>query len=73
MPQTKSAEPKEENEMAKKEGWQKGVGPYSNPTGEDPIARRTDPNKWHVKDVSKNVQTNADQDGGFSGKLTSGE
>jgi hypothetical protein len=68
---TKSAEPqKEENDMAKKEGYEKGVGPYS----QNDVTMTRKPATFDPgKDISKKVQTNADQDGGFSGKLTSGE
>ena len=65
----KSAEPKEENDMAK-QGYEKGIGPYSK---NDVVMTRKPATFDPGKDISRKVDTNADQDAGFSGKLTSGE
>lgn len=68
---TKSAEVnnEKENEMAK-QGYEKGVGPYS----KDDVKMTRQPAKFDPgRDISKKVDRNADQDSGFSGKLTSGE
>ena len=71
MPESKSAEPKEENEMGKKkEGHELGVGEFS----KNDVTMTRQPAKFDPgRDISKTVERNADQDAGFSGKLTSGE
>ena len=56
--------------MAKKEGHELGVGPYAK---NDVVMTRKPATFDPGKDISKKVDSNADQDGGFSGKLTSGE
>jgi hypothetical protein len=59
-----------ENEMAKKEGWEKGVGPYS---GNDvKMTRQSD--KGYVKpvDISKRVDPSWERTEGFSAKLDKG-
>jgi hypothetical protein len=57
-----------EIEMATKKD--KGAGPYSNPTGEDPIYRREGhlPSQDRGKDISRRVDANNSNDG-FSGPL----
>ena len=56
--------------MAKKEGWQKGVGPYS---GTDDIKLRQVPQTPFAKgseDISKVVDANSEASGGFPAPLT---
>ena len=54
--------------MAKSEGWKKGVGPYSNPNGEDPIDRRVDRVEGS-KDISRTTEANQAVNGDASGPL----
>jgi hypothetical protein len=58
--------------MAKKEGHEKGVGPYAK---NDVKLTRDESGLGYPKPVSilKKVDPAADQDGGFSGKLPKGE
>jgi hypothetical protein len=62
---------KETSMATKKEGWQKGEGPYSssklNMTRESDLGNSTNPKG---KDISKIVDVNNDRSGGFSAKLT---
>jgi hypothetical protein len=57
--------------MPKREGYEKGIGPYS----KNDVKLNRQPDKGYPKpvDISRRVNPAADQDGGFSGKLPSGE
>jgi hypothetical protein len=64
--ETKTADNTKENTMAKKEGYEKGVGPYSK---NDVKLNRQNNNSWATKDISKVVDEAWKIDDGFAGKL----
>jgi hypothetical protein len=59
--------------MAKKEGHEKGVGPYAGGDADSRVRRDSSGLGYpEPVDIYNRVQPSADRDGGFSGKLDRG-